>query len=200
MAHARLLTLLVICLLITMLSSTVSAQSSQQEQQQQAMEQYLQLGAVNENHAYFDNFVGQWQVKSTIWMMPGTPPSVSQNTAEAELILGGRFLLMKIKGVMMEQPFEALEIMGYDNLQQKYITFWIDNTSTAFYQTTGVRDTVTKIVTETGDWPDPMTGGTIKVRATTKMISPDEFIYEMFMTGPDGKEFRTLENVAVRKK
>jgi len=45
-----------------------------------------------------------------------------------------------------------------------------------------------------------MTGGTVKVRDITKMISPDEFSYEMYMTGPDGKEFKSLENRAVRKK
>lgn len=55
-------------------------------------------------------------------------------------------------------------------------------------------------MTETGDWPNPMTGGTVKVRAVTKIISNDEFVYEMFMTGADGKEFKNLENRAIRKK
>lgn len=194
------LTQIIILLLISIFCSVGYSQNAQQDQQQKAMEMYMMLGAVNQNHLYFKNFVGTWDVKSTMWMMPGAPPAVSQNTSEAELILDGRFLTMKIKGVMMGQPFEGLQILGYDNLQKKYITFWIDNTSTAFYMTTGVRDSVTKIVTETGDWPDPMSGGTIKVRATTKMTNADEFVYEMFMMGPDGKEFKTLENVATRRK
>jgi len=53
---------------------------------------------------------------------------------------------------------------------------------------------------ETGLWPDPMNGEKIKVRAITRFISQDEFIYELYMVGPDTKEFKTLENRATRKK
>lgn len=200
MKQKKYLAHMIVLLLISILSQVVYSQDPQQDEQKKAMDMYMMLGAVNENHQYFKNFVGTWDVKSTMWMTPDAPPSVSQNTAAAELILDGRFLMMKIKGVMMGQPFEALQIGGYDNLQKKYITFWIDNTGTAFYLTTGVRDSVTKIMTETGEWPEPMSGGTIKVRGTTKIVSADEFIYEMFMMGPDGKEFKTLENVATRRK
>jgi hypothetical protein len=55
-------------------------------------------------------------------------------------------------------------------------------------------------MTEIAEWDDPMTGGKIKVRAITKMISEDEFLYEMYMAGPDGKEFKSLENRGRRKK
>ncbi len=39
-----------------------------------------------------------------------------------------------------------------------------------------------------------MTGGSTGVRAVTKLVSKDEFVYEMYMIGPDGKEFKALEN------
>ena len=45
-----------------------------------------------------------------------------------------------------------------------------------------------------------MAGGTIGVRAVTKLVNKDELVYEMYMVGPDSKEFKTLENHAVRKK
>ena len=116
------------------------------------------------------------------------------------MILGGRFLKMDYKGTMFGQPFEGVQIIGFDNMKKKYISFWIDNTSTAFFLLEGTRDESSKTTTETGLWPDPMTGGTMKVKGITKMISPDEFSYEMYMIGPDGKEFKSLENRAVRKK
>jgi hypothetical protein len=53
---------------------------------------------------------------------------------------------------------------------------------------------------ETGLWPDFMAGKNIKVRAMTKILSNDEFGYEMSMIGDDGKEFKSLENRSVRKK
>ena len=160
----------------------------------------MKLMALSENHDYLKSLVGHWNAKSTMWAFPGTPPSVSQNSSEGSLIMGGRFLMMKYSGTMMGQPFEGLQIAGYDNLQKKYVIFWINNTSTAFYLTTGTLDTSGKVMTETGDWPDLMTGETVKVRSVTRILSPDEFVYETFMTGADGKEFKTMESHGVRKK
>ena len=91
-------------------------------------------------------------------------------------------------------------LSSYDNLKKKYVTFWIDSTSTMFYLTEGTRDATAKTVTETGLWPDALTGGLTKVRSVTKWAGPDEFAYEFYMTGADGKEFKTLENRAVRAK
>lgn len=176
----------------------LSAQTAQD--QQKAMEMYLKLGAVNENHAYFKQFVGEWKAKATMWMMPGTPPATSENTSKAELILGGRFLKMTYSGTMMGQPFEGFQLVGYDNLQKKYVTVWADNTSTAFYMTTGVRDATGKVMTEEGLWPDPMSGGQVKVRNVTKWLGPDEFSYESYMRLPNGQEFKSLEQRVVRVK
>lgn len=167
---------------------------------QKAAEVYARLGAVNENHAYFGAFSGQWSVTTTMWPMPGMPPTVSNNDVRGELLMGGRFLKMSWSGMMMGQPFEGLQIIGFDNLQNKYITFWIDNTSTAFFLTMGTRDAAAKTMTEEGLWPDPMTGGKVKVRAVTKVLGADEFTYEMYMGLPNGREFKSMENHCLRKK
>jgi len=177
----------------------LNAQPSAQDQQK-AMEAYMKQMAVTENHAYLKQLVGKWDVKTSMWTFPGTPPTVSQGIYDCALIFGGRFLMMKFTGTMMGQPFEGLQIAGYDNMKKKHIAFWIDNTSTAFYLTTGTLDASKKIMTETGEWPDPMTGGTSHVRAVTKWIGPDEFVYEMYMVEREGKEFKSMEMQAVRKK
>jgi len=101
---------------------------------------------------------------------------------------------------MMEQPFKGIQIVGYDNFKKKYVTFWIDNSSTPFFLTSGNFDESGKVLTETGAWPDFMTGGTSEVRMVTKIVSDDKIVYEMYMIGPDGKEFKTMENTSNRKK
>jgi hypothetical protein len=181
------------------LGCVLHAQTSEQDQQK-AMEEYMKMGAPNENHDYLKFFVGQWNVTTTAWMQPGAPPVTSQNSAEAELVLGGRFLKMSVKGNMFGQPFEGLQIWGYDNLKKKYTILWIDNTSTSFYLSEATRDPSGKVWTETGLWPDQIAGGTVGVRMVTKIVSPDEYVGETYMTGADGKEFKTMENRLVRKK
>jgi hypothetical protein len=198
-SKGKIFSVILISTLSLFLGRLLTAQVSEQDRQK-ATDMYMKLMAVTENHDYLKQFVGKWDVKSTMWGFPGTPPSVSRNSYEWKLIMGGRFIMAHFSGTMMGQPFEGLQIIGYDNYQEKYISFWIDNTSTGFFMTTGTLEATRKIMTETGDWPDAMTGGTIKVRAVTKIIGPDEFVYEMFMQGPDGKEFQTLKNEARRKK
>lgn len=171
-----------------------------QEDQQKMMQEYMKMMAPNENHAYFKDLVGKWDVKTTAWMASGQEPVVSQSSCEASILFGGRFLMMKFAGTMFGQPFEGLEIVGYDNSKKKYVTFWIDNQGTGFYLTEGTRDTTTRVETETGDWPDPMTGSIIKVRSITKFVSKDEYVYELYMTPPGAKEFKSMENRSTRKK
>jgi len=199
MFKAFMSTVLVFVVVVCAFGVSVFAQETKTDQQK-AMDAYMKAMAPNENHAFLKSFAGQWNVTSTMWMQPGAPPSVSSSTCSAELILRGRYVMMKYQGAMMGQPFEGIQIIGYDNTQKKYNAFWIDNTGTSFYLTTGTRDAAGNTFNDTGLWPDPMTGGASKVRAVTKFIGPDEFTYELFMVGPDGKEFKSLENKAVRKK
>jgi len=176
----------------------ISAQTTDQDQQK-AMEAYAKAMAVAENHGLLEFFIGRWDVTSTMWSFPGTPPTTSQNAGDVTSILGGRFIMMKFSGTMMGQPFEGIQIVGYDNMQKKFQTLWIDSSSTAFFLLSGTCDAARKTWTDMGRWADPM-GGTTNVRSVTRIVGPDEYVYEMYMGMPDGKEFKSLENRCLRKK
>jgi len=180
------------------LARGASAQTSSQDQQK-AMEAYMKAGAVTENHALLKSFVGRWETTATMWAVPGAPPTTSKNEVEGELILGGRFVRMNYRGTMMGQPFEGIQVTGYDNLQKAFVTVWVDNTSTSLYLLSGTYDPVKKTYTNTGKWAGPM-GGLTPVRMVIRVLGPDEYISETFMTLPDGKEFKSMEDRTVRKK
>jgi len=190
--------LLVLCTVSTCAAAAATEQA--QADQQKMMAEYMKLLALGPNHDYFKQFVGKWDVTTTAWMTPGAEPAVSRNVSEATLILGGRFLMTKFSGNIFGQAFEGLQIDGYDNLTKKYVTFWIDNSSTGFYFLDGSRDTTTGVLTETANWPDPMSGASVGVRGVTTRKSADEYVYEMYMTPPGGREFKSMENVMTRKK
>lgn len=166
------------------------AQTAQDEKK--AMEAYMKAGAVTEHHAYLKRFAGSWTAATTMWTVPGQPPTSGGGTIEGRLIMGGRFVVMDFKGTMMGQPFEGLQITGYDNMQKKYLTLWLDNTSTSFFELAGTRDAAKDVVVQTGEWADPMSG-TTKVRASIRFLNPDEYVWEQFMVLPDGREFKSME-------
>jgi len=180
----------------------VSAGIAQEGQQMdpEMMEAYMKLIAPNENHEFLKNFVGEWEVTTTAWMQPGAEPVFSKGSAKAEMIIGGLFLKADFKGAMFGQPFEGIQIMGYDNYQKKNISFWIDSSSTTFYLTEGSREEGTKKIVETGVWQDPMGSEDMNVRNTTTLVSKDEYKFEMIMILPNGTEFKSMEFRAKRKK
>ena len=180
----------------------VSAGIAQETQQieQEMMEAYMKMMAPNENHEFLKNFAGQWDVTTTAWMQPGAEPVIAQNRAKSEVIFGGRFLKVDLKGTLFGQPFEGIQVVGYDNLQKKYVSFWIDSSNTGFYLTEGSRDEGKNKIIETGLWQDPMGGEDMRVRTTTTLVSKNEYVLEMIMILPDGTEFKSMENRSKRKK
>lgn len=169
------------------------------EDQEKARQAYAAAGAVTENHKLLHFYVGKWDVTTIMWEFPGAPGQTSQGSAEVFAILGGRFIMSQFSGTVMGAPFEGGQIDGYDNIRKKFQTLWIDSTSTAFFFLDGAYDPAAKAWTLTGRWADPM-GGVSPVRLVNRIVGPDEYVSEMWMGLPDGKEFKSMENRYVRKK
>jgi len=102
---------------------------------------------------------GDWKVHSKFWMAPGGEATVSEGTCTGEMILGGRYLVMKHKSTMMGMPFEGMSIDGFDNAMKIYNSVWVDNMGTGIMYMTGKWNETTKSVDYTGKMVDPMTGG-----------------------------------------
>jgi hypothetical protein len=189
-----------LCFILTVFIGINGIAQEAQQMDPEMMEAYMKMMAPNENHEFLKNFVGEWDVTTTAWMQPGAEPISSKGSAKAEMIFGGHFLKVDFKGTMFGQPFEGIQIMGYDNYQKKNISFWIDTSSTGFYLTEGSRDEGKKRIVETGVWQDPMGGEDMNVRNTTTLVSKDEYKFEMIMILPDGTGFKSMEYRAMRKK
>lgn len=180
------------------LSPALAQDTKQQEEQQKAMAAYMKAAAVTENHQFLAKYAGDWDVAVTYWTAPGAPPAKSMATFKAASRLGGRYVMMDFNGFMMGQPFAGIWLVGFDNMEQKYNSLWIDNTSTSFFITTGTREG--NLIGESGSWPDPVSGRSLQVKARTTWISDDEFRYEQFMVLADGSEHKGMEFSSKRRK
>lgn len=198
---------MVITLMTLLLVGPVRAQESKESdslkpgadmaKMQEIMEKYTIPGP---EHARLDTFVGTWTANTTMWMEPDGTPMETVGEAVNRLILDGRFLYSDYSSTFMGQPFHGIAITGFDRFKNRYVTFWIDNMSTSFYEMEGNYKADATVAEDTGVWPDPMSGGTVEVRNVTTLIDKDTHRVTMFMTGPDGKEFKTMEILYSRKK
>ncbi|MGH7889196.1 MAG: DUF1579 domain-containing protein [Thermodesulfobacteriota bacterium] len=163
------------------------------------MEKWKQFATPNENHQVLGALVGDWGYTIKWWMSPDGEPEISKGTSEIEWIMGGRYIQHEVEGTSMGQPFEGMGVVGYDNEKKQYQSTWIDNMGTGIMTASGSYDAKTKTLSDQGTFSCPAEGQK-SFRAVTKIIDQDNFTYEWYMPGPDGKEFRAMEIVYARKK
>lgn len=162
------------------------------------MEMMMQAATPGDAHKKLDVFAGKWTAKISMWMAPGMDPMVSEAGLEAKWVMGGRYLEQRLSGTFMGMPFEGLGHTGYDNLKKQYWGTWMDNFSTGMSLSTGSGDG--KNWTLAGSMPDPMTGKDASVENRIIVADADHHTMELWMPGPDGKLFKTMEAAYTRKK
>jgi hypothetical protein len=193
---------LIFALAFITLAAAGKAEVKATDQNQDAMmAKWKEYATPNENHKLLNSFVGKWNYTIQWWMSPDAKPEESKGTSEVKWIMGGRFLKQSAegKGMSKDQPFKGMGILGYDNAEKHYKSVWIDNMGTGMMIGSGSYDPSTKTFVDKGTFSCP-TQSEKTYRTVTTVINKDKYTYEMYTTGPDGKEFRNMEIVFNRKK
>jgi len=157
-----------------------------------AMNAWMELRNPGEHHKHLAALVGEWTSDITMWMEPGAAPMVEKGSTEVRFILGGRFLEWTHSGVFGGMPFEARQIDGYNNGDQRYEAIWADNFGTLILHYTGECEDDGKVRTMHTEFSDPMGGeGKISNRLLFTWQDEDHVLFESFMT-QGGEEFKNM--------
>jgi hypothetical protein len=169
---------------------------------QEMMKKWMDAASPGAHHKALEHFIGKWDLASKMWMEgPGKPPSQAKGTSEVKWILGGRYTLEEMKGEIMNMPHIGMGITGYDNFKKQYVSLWIDNMSTAMFNTLGAFDASGKILTSTGKMDEPMTGETDKtVKYVVQIVDKDKHIFSIYDLPGTPNEFKVVEITYTRKK
>ncbi|MCB9838428.1 MAG: DUF1579 family protein [Phycisphaeraceae bacterium] len=147
-------------------------------------------------HERLEPLIGTWDTQTRVWFGPGDP-IVTKTRVTKEWALGGRFVLQDYAGEETSMGrFFGMGLLGYNNISKRYQSVWMDTMSTAMLIQTG--DWVGEALTLVGDQHESISLGIVRVRSVTRIVSDDRHTFENFVTGPDGKEMRTLEVVHSR--
>lgn len=152
-------------------------------------------------HQMLAELVGTWDAVAKFWMDPSQPPSEATGTAEFKMILGGRYLQQNLTSVWMGQEMHGMGLTAYDNFRQEFIDLWVDDMGTGIYVSRGTTNEKGDVLTLRGTMDDPMTGQKdIPSRSVSMTVDENTHKVEMYMTGSDGTEFKSMEVVYTRKK
>jgi len=188
-----------LCLVLATVPGLAKDKKSEIPMDPQAMmEMYKKLAMPGEPHKLFATLAGSWTTTTKSWMDPSKPPMESTGTAEMKMLLDGRFLYQEFTGEMMGQPFSGVGIDGYDNIQKKYVTTWMDTMGTGIFQMEGTASPDGKTITLRGQHPEPG-GGHMSHRAIWTLVDPNTQTFHMYGTHHGGKEMKMMEITYTRK-
>ena len=165
---------------------------------QSMMEVYQKLATPGASHTLLSKMEGEWHVRSTCWMEPGSPVE-SSGTSVQKMILDGRFLQQEFSGEMMGSPFSGVGYLGYDNHKGKYVSTWMDTMGTGIYYFEGTASGDGRTINQTCNYDDPVQGP-VKWRSVTRLVDDDTLEFEMYTTNAGGKEEKMAEMTYTRGK
>lgn len=182
------------CALVFGVSSASAQEQKQQghdQKGQQAddaeMQPWMELSTPGPEHERLKYAIGEWKATTKQWMDPKGEPVVGSGTEVHKAVLGGRFIMSEFHGEFMGQPFTGIGYTGYDRIQKKYVSNWMDSMGTQISTYVGDYDEATKTYTYHGDMLG-MSGETIKSKLVDKITGPDSHVFTMYseMPGQEG--------------
>lgn len=156
-------------------------------------EQGFQLPEPGAEHGLLKPFEGTFKSEVKMWFGPGEP-NVSTGTIANTWQLGGLYLNQVYKGDRADGPFPNFEgygYWGYNQSQNRYEGFWIDNASTTMQIESGTVDGSGKVFEMHSEF---LHGGTVmKKRTVFEVVSNDEHKMTAYVTPPEGEEMKSME-------
>ena len=190
-----------IALLCVLACGASQARADEKTAAQEAMEkQWTEMITPGAEHAQLAKMAGKWTAEVKSWMDESQPPMVMAGSSEMQPVMGGRYIMQSFHGEMMGQPFEGTGYTGYDKVQKKYVSVWLDNMSTGLMTSIGDASKDGKTSTMSGMCSDPMSGGQIQFEQATTWTDDDHMKFEMFQVAKDGKKSKWMEINYTRQK
>ncbi len=183
-------------------SSIVFAQESPKmtAEEKAQMDAMMRAATPGDAHKKLASMIGTWDAKVKMYpMQPGAPVQESTGVSENKWVLGGRWVQETFTGNFMGMPFSGIGYTGYDNIKKQYVGTWMDTMSTSVMTSSG-GPTGEKTYEFSSTMDDPMTGKTMPVKSTMRIVDDNQHVMEMWAPAPDGKMFKMMEITYTRKK
>src|SRR5690606_36149654 len=124
---------------------------------------------------------------------PEQPPMelVGRDTIEAH---GPFFTIGRFEADLMGMPFRGLATVGYDPVEEHFVSTWIDSMSPHLFRFTGKLDADGKVLEMTGRGPAPGAAVMTEWRSREEHLADGSRHVEMFVAMPGGDEMRLFEH------
>lgn len=129
----------------------------------------------NQNHAFLQQFSGNWITASSVMSMPQT-----DGRASYSMIMDGRYLDGMHSGTFAGVPFQGRLTLGYDNYKHKFVASFIDDLGTSIRSAEGTLNQKRDTLSLWGTMDEWMTDEHDKhVMYRYKLVNANNFTFEI---------------------
>jgi Protein of unknown function (DUF1579) len=182
------------------LALTAASFAQDVDKEKAMMEAWQKASTPGEPHKKLDALVGTFDARVRSTVDPSKPPEDSVGTSVNSWVLGGRYVEQQYDGAFMGEPFTGIGFTGYDNVQKKYVSVWMDTAGTGMMWMTAASDKSGKSLSGSARIWDPVTGKPVTVESKTIITDNDHHSFEMWGKAPNGKTTKLMEIQYTRRK
>lgn len=150
-----------------------------------------------EHHEAFAKQVGEWTGAMT-WTMEGMPPMQGTASVTAKLVFNGNFIQHDVAGGMPGMSFKGRWIMGYDTIDEEFVSIWLEDMSPI--PSIGRGSEEDGVIVFYSDGVNPMTGEKVAEKSTLEWKGDDQMVYTFYHVVDDGDDKQFGQIVYTRKK
>lgn len=122
---------------------------------------------------------GEWRVETRIRSAHGAEPVFVKGSAEARMVLGGRFLVVETRSGEGRLASEGLMVLGFDRRAGEYTAVVFDTWGTYHVTGRGPYDAGAGTAVMSGTDDDPITGTTQRYDFVLRFDDADRFVFEV---------------------
>lgn len=149
-------------------------------------------------HEWLKKFVGEWEADSEVTHVPGEPPMACNSVIKTRA-LGDLWVVSELKTEAAGASVNALQTIGFDTQQGKFIGSWIDSMFDHMWRYEGSLDDSGRILTLEADGPDLFGGDKPTKYRDVYEFQTDDHVVVKSMALKDG-EWVTFAHGNARRK
>ncbi len=160
-----------------------------------AMTDYMKPGRF---HELLTKTTGEWKEVIEMWSSPDAEPMRYEAVCTVTMLYGGLYQETVHRGNFNGMEFNGRGLVGYDNALEKYVSTWMDNMGSGIMYSEGTYNSELQSITFMGEMVDPVLKQKVKVREIVVPKNDNEQVFEMYVTPPGGREYKSMQIVMSR--
>jgi len=161
----------------------------------------MEAGTPGEHHKHLNLMVGTWEGTMKWTPAPGAQAMEFPGIATREWVLDGRYLREVVKSQGAGgMAYEGIGYTGYNNLDHRYETTWMDSMSTAIFPGHGTFNPANNVLSFYSEMRDPATGRMVTCWGEMDMSNANRHVMKGWCHAEDGSVFQNAEGVFTRRR